>query len=272
MTPQRRIIYHVGMGKVASTFLQYQVFPHFRGIIYLQRTKYRRYPALLAAKPNTSFLLSREMDRQLEAEVAAFGKQYPETEAIILFRRHGSWIASQYRRWVKNGYPHGFEQFIDLENDRGLWKKEELLFLPKLEAIGQHFTKAPLVLWYDDLMAHPEAVIGRMADFAGATVDIDRLDLSPRHTSYNERQLLFIRKQNAAIYREEPFRFDNKVLRQMHRYLRQARMYSLLAVGNVVPPDAGDVLTDKGYIEAIDAHFAADWQAIQEWAAVHAAS
>ena len=87
------IYFHLGLGKVASTYLQYAFFPKLEGIHYIQRTRYRFTPGIVASQPGNRFFVSREMDQQLEAEVIKFARHFPQTKAILLLRRHDSWIA-----------------------------------------------------------------------------------------------------------------------------------------------------------------------------------
>ena len=39
---QPEIYFHVGLGKVASTYLQHRFFPKLKGIHYIKSTRYRR--------------------------------------------------------------------------------------------------------------------------------------------------------------------------------------------------------------------------------------
>ena len=145
---QPEIYFHVGLGKTASTYLQYAFFPKLKGVHYVQRTKYRFYDAILRKGEYEKYFFSREFDQQLEAEVSQFARLYPDTKPIIIFRRHDGWIASQYRRYIKNGSSRSFEAFFDVENDSGIWPRQEVTFRPMLDLLEKYFSKKPLVLFH----------------------------------------------------------------------------------------------------------------------------
>ena len=112
---QQEIYFHVGLAKTATTFLQYKVFPNFKNIHYLQRTHYKHFRKSIEQAKADKIFISNEFDRQLEKEADNFSSYYPQAKPIIVLRRHDSWIASQYRRAVKNGNTNSFYEFIDLE-------------------------------------------------------------------------------------------------------------------------------------------------------------
>ena len=113
------IYFHVGMGKTGSKYIQYRVFPKFKGIRYIQRTSYNRAKKIIQKEDALKYLVSNEFDQQLEEEVKYWASTFPDTHPIIVFRRQDSWIASQYRRFIKNSYTFSFSEFIDLKNDQG---------------------------------------------------------------------------------------------------------------------------------------------------------
>ncbi|MCK4344067.1 MAG: hypothetical protein KAX05_02190 [Bacteroidales bacterium] len=52
------IFKHDGMGKAASTFLQYNVFPKLKDICYIQRTRYRRAKKIISKGKHKKYLVS----------------------------------------------------------------------------------------------------------------------------------------------------------------------------------------------------------------------
>lgn len=267
MSSQQPIIFfHVGMGKAASTFLQYDIFPQFQNIRYIQRTRFPKARQIIEKERYERFLISREFDRQLEAKVAEFSEAFPGAHLIIIFRRHGSWLASQYRRWVKNGYPFSFDQFFNLQDTGDVWKIEELKFFRKLDAIEKYYPNKPLVLFYEDMKANPVAFIQQIADFCGATVDISALKLSPKHRSYSEKQLLFARRINRLFHTNHTIQFNNKALETVRRLLRMSRSYVILFLGRMLPPIQQEPLVPKERLKEIDDYFKEDWQRCRQYA------
>lgn len=251
------IYFHVGLSKNASTYLQYRVFPKFSGIIYLQRSKHRKYADIITRAGSGRFLLSREYDRQLEAEVARFAAWFPDTHPIIVLRRHGSWLASQYRRWVKNGYAGTFEDFI--HPDTGIWKPHEVLFYPKLESLSKNFTQPALVLIYDDLLQDAEAFIQTIASYCGAEVDMTTINRNPKHRSYNEKQLLWMRRWSRKVPIVEPATRTGWK-KALYRWLRMFQIYPRLYLALLLPPPKGEgPLIDSNLLLALDERYQDDW-------------
>lgn len=265
------IYFHVGMGKVASTYLQYDVFPKFRGVQYIQRTKYKRAKQIIARGKHQKYFLSREFDQQLENEVRDFASVYPNTRAIIIFRQHGSWIASQHRRFVKNGNPWTFPEFFDLKEDKGRFKKRDLEFFRNIEILEQYFTHKPLVLFYDDLRKDTIAFSRRIADYMGADFDPAAINLSKRHTSYNEKQLRAIYgvSKRINIRKHRDFKFEP--LNQIRRFLVNPIKYGTLYLAPYLPESwlRQEPLVYPEQIEEITDLYRADWEKLQAYAAAN---
>jgi hypothetical protein len=254
------------MGKAASTFLQYHVFPCFKGLHYIQRTRYVHAREIIRQGNHERYLLSREFDRQLEEEIAKFAKDFPHAHLIIIFRRHGSWIASQYRRWVKNGYPFPFDQFFNLQDTGDIWKTTELRFYQKLEAIEQHYGNKPLVLFYEDMKAGPVAFVQAIAAFCGATVDEKQINFNPKHRSYSQKQLIFARRMNRLFHSNLKIHFNSKLLETLRRLLRMSRSYAILFLGKILPPIEQGPLIPEARLKEIDEYFEEDWRQCRQYA------
>ena len=265
---EKQIYLHVGLGKVASTYLQYSVFPKFKGIEYIQRTRYNQYKKLINASKADRILLSREFDNQLYDRVKEFSGDFPGTRSIILLRRHDSWIASQYRRFLKNGYALSFDEFIDIKNDSGFWKLESLAFYKKIRTLEQCFTHKPLVLFYDDMRANPGKFIQRIADYVGADFNPDDISLSRVHTSYNEKQLKVMRRFGRYIDITNLDKFSNPVLRSVYKMGIYAIRYPVLYGATLVPDSMvnDEPLIPPERLQAVAKMFEEDWQQCRDYA------
>ena len=123
MESTEKIIYfHVGISKTGSTFLQNRVFPKLSKITYIPTNKYHRVFDEIKNCDSNTILVSREFDRQFEREVTLFSSRFPKATPIIVLRKHEEYLASQYKRFVKNGFRGEVEDFFDLENDKGFFK------------------------------------------------------------------------------------------------------------------------------------------------------
>jgi hypothetical protein len=263
------IFFHVGMGKAASTFLQYNVFPRFRNIHYIQRTQYRRAITIIRKGKYSRYLVSGELDNRLfKNYIREFASFFPETKTIIILRKHDSWIASQYKRYVKNGNPWSFNEFFDIGNDQGFWKQKDLYFFPLISILEKYFNYKPLVLFYDDLRADPEKFIRKIGDFIGADYDISRIDYSHKHSSYNEKQLKAIMAVSQCVNIRRKRKGDNKTLRVIRGLIPNLIRYSTLYVAIILPDSlfSKQDLIPPAFLEEIRKKYNADWEKCLEYA------
>ena len=265
---QPEIYFHVGMGKVASTYLQYDVFPFYKGVHYIQRTKYKRAKQIIARGQYDKYFVSREFDQQMEAEAKDFSSAYPQARPIIIFRRHGSWIASQHRRFVKNGNPWEFDEFIDLEHDQGRFKKQDLEFYRNIEILERYFEHKPLVLFYEDLRKDTVAFAQRIGEYMGATIDPKDIRLEKRHTSYNDKQLraIFGVSQKINIRKHRDYKIG--ALNHIRRALVNPIKYGTLYVAPYLPESwlRQEPLVRQPQIDHITELYQEDWKKLKAYA------
>jgi len=265
---EKQIFFHVGLAKTATTWLQHRVFPKFRGIYYVKNTRYHRYASIINQSQQLKYLVSREFDRQLEREVSRFAALYPQAHPIIVLRRHDSWIASQYRRRVKNGFGLPFESFFDLEQDQGYWKQSDLYFLPKLRVLEKYFSQKPLVLFYEDLKAEPIAFVHRIARYCGVEFDKNQISLNPFHTSYADKQLKVLRSVSRHLFSPVQEFSGPRVWRRLQKLSRSLVVYSILYPSLLLPEawlPKGDLIP-KDRLEKIRNQYAEDWQQCRDYA------
>jgi len=264
----KQIFFHVGLGKTATTYLQYKVFPYFKNITFIHRKpKYIKVAQIIDSAQNGVFLVSREFDQQLEREVKKFASHHPHTTAIIVFRHHDGWIASQYRRFVKNGYAIPFHQFFDVKEDQGMFKKIDLDFMHKIQVLEKYFTQKPIVLFYDDLRKDAFAFFDYIAQCIGASYNKDDISLEKHHSSYNEKQLkaifsvskwLDIRKRN----------HHNKIIYHVRRVFINIIRYSTLFVAKYLPDSwfNPQPIIHPDELKAVREYYASDWNAVIDYA------
>jgi hypothetical protein len=267
---KKEVFFHVGLAKTGTTYLQHRVFPKLKGIKYIQRTKYRdfKYVKIIERTSYDRYLISNEFDRQLEQELENIASVYPRAKIIILLRRHDSWIASQYSRWIKNGHYYTFKGFIDLDNDKGFWKQEELYFYPKLQMIEDKFKSKPLVLFYDDLKKNPFPLLDKIVEFLGATYDKKAVNLSPKHKSFNEKQLKVIRKFSRILFRTH-FDYSEKYwISKIQRLVRMIPRYFILYTAPLVPHFlvGKSPLIPEEELEKVRAFYEDDWNRCLDYA------
>ena len=262
------VFFHVGLGKAASTYLQHAFFPALEGVRYVPRSAYKRAPDRIRASPEgPAWLVSREFDQQLERECRWFREAMPEADIrpIIVLRRQDAWLASQYRRHVKNGSPIAFTEFLDVAADQGLWHTSDACFFPKLQFLEQCFGQKPLVLFHEDLRANPDTFLASLAKQLGADYPAHKVSLSKVHTSYSEHQLRWMRRASRILF---PKPIAHGTTGWLARRGRLLACYAVLYGSRLLPAGWGDQapLIDPAELAAVADFYAADWQACLAYA------
>jgi hypothetical protein len=257
----KEIYWHCGMGKTGTTYLQHRFFPHLEGIKYLHRTKHHKAPAVIDNQTENKIFYSRECDRQLETEAKRMSAYNKDIKPIIVFRRHDSYLASQYRRAVKNGENMTLQEFIDIDDNKGRWDNIELNFYNKIMILEKHFNHKPLVLFYDDFKKDNYAFFDIFAEYTGSTYQKSKISLAPVHKSYSEKQLKFMLKYTKGIFEQDRTLSDNALVKLWQDKSKSLVVHSLLLAGKFAPDSAvADFeLLDKEYLKRVRAWGEEDW-------------
>lgn len=268
MDLNKEVFFHVGTGKTGTTFLQYRAFPKFEGVHYIQRTQFRKAESIIRNSNETRFFISWEMDQQLEHEVAVFAQKFPDTQSIIVFRPHDSYLASQYRRFVKNGFSGSLQDFFDLKEDKGFFKIADMSYMRQIEILEKYFTKKPIVLLYEDLSRDPKAFVSRFASLVGATVNVESIDYSKKHTSYNEKQLKAMQAMGKHFNMRKRRVFKNGFLHLLWKIGFGALRYGTLYGAKLIPASRFDPnpLMNSEELEAVKNYFQKDWEEVVSYA------
>ncbi|MCF6240139.1 MAG: hypothetical protein L3J74_02190 [Bacteroidales bacterium] len=267
-TLAKQIYFHVGLSKTASTYLQERVFPLFENVEYIHRMyRYNKVFDILTGTDKEKVLISREFDQQFESELKRFAPKYPDIQIFIVFRRQDSWIASQYRRFFKNGHTIPFTEFFDLKNDKGIFTKKDLDFSAYIKTVEKLFNKKPVVLFYDDLRKDPMAFFDYIAGIMGVKYDKTKVNLKSKHKSYSEKQL----KALKAVSKIISVRKDNiksPFLYQLKRFYTNMIRYSTLYAAKIIPESwfGSEPLIDPKDLEAVKDYYAEDWKYVLEYA------
>lgn len=267
---KKELFFHVGLGKTGSTYLQYRVFPKFKGVYYIQRTKYRRCFDIIKKTNYKRYFVSNEFDRQFPFEINRIANEFPSAKIIMILRRHDNWMASQYRRWVKNGYSKSFQEFIDIEYDQGEWKQSEALFYPYIEMVLDKLHSKPLVLLYDDMVKNPINTIQKIANFVGAEFNPDDISLKRKHSSYSSKQLRFKRVWNKYIPADIKLSKIKIIAFIQKVFLIKIPRYGLLYLAKLLPESLSPKreLTPKTYLNQIKDFYSDDWKKCVDFTAV----
>ena len=89
-----RVFWHAGLAKTGSTYLQRRVFPGLQKIAFVRRDALPRAAERIAANKTTGDVLySREFERGLEEKARYLAAHHPETEPLVVLRRHDDYYS-----------------------------------------------------------------------------------------------------------------------------------------------------------------------------------
>ncbi len=266
---EKQIFLHTGLAKTGTKFLQQNFFPKLKGIKYIPKPLYHRSMKIIDATNYPKYLVSQEYDQQFEREIRRWAKYDPKTKVIIVFRRQDGWFASEYRRFVKNGFRGKFTDFIDLERDGGYFKISDGMYMPKIRLVEQLFENPPFVLIYDELRNDPVRFLHKFAIFMGADFYLDSIDFTPKHTSYEEKQLKVMQKFGRFFgVRLIKYDDDNRLHRFFQRLGQMIPRYMILYMAWTVPGFmlSKDPLIPEDELQKIREFYAGDWEQVVDYA------
>ena len=266
------VFFHVGSGRAASRWLQERVFPRFRGVRYIPRTRFRQSAKAVRQGGELPVLVSRQLGyRELTPAVEWFSRAAPAARPILILRRHDGWLRSVYLREIKELRYVPFEAFIDLERDQGVRPRSSALFRERIRVLEDHFEHRPLVLFFDQLVADPRGFVRTIADYVGASYDEAAISFRPSNRSYRDRQYRFLREVRRwcpVERREEP---APAALRWFRVRSRRLAWHAGVALGRVVPERilSADPLFTAEQLARARAFYETDWEACVDYARRH---
>jgi hypothetical protein len=264
------IYFHVGMGKVASTYLRTAFFPKLKDIFYIPRRDRHDAVDIISRNQHERYLLCRALDSNMAEGIKDMAAAFPGTRTIIVLRKPDSWLMSQYRRYVKNGFPGTLQEFMDVEDNKGFWDRSELLFMNKINLLENSFQHRPLVLFYEDMQKNPKGFFDDFVKYIGARYTFEDIQLSRVHSSHNEYGLVFRRSIRRRISDQMPKTTKIPVLHWIERRLRMLSSYALIWVGKSLPAGmrSNEAFVDKSYLEKVKMFAARDWLEVEVYADV----
>lgn len=269
MNRSMEVYFHLGLPKVASTYFQQLVFPNLAGLTYYPKHQFRRYREIIAASTKGKFLFSTEKDWNVVEAVEEITGLFPDARIILFVRRHDDWLLSRYKYRIRKLGNESFSEFFDLDEDSGLWKRNELLLKPKIEAIERLCLTPPLVLTYDLLKADPGEFLARLTSFMGVTFDMSKHRRKPMHSSFSEKQLIVLRKWN-RFFIYKPLQDAGPLRRKIHMKTHEFILHTVAFFARFIPKG---ILSNKKFLsetdrlelERIREYYADDWAFCMEY-------
>ena len=273
------VFFHAGAGRAGSTWLQKRVFPKLQGVRYIRRRQFRRSPKIIARGGNKPFLVSRQLGYlDFGPAVEWFSRAVPHARPILVVRRHDDWLRSVYLREIKELRYVPFEEFVDLERDRGVRPQSAARFRDRIQLLEDRFEHRPLVLFFDDLTADPAGFAKMIGEYAGAVCDPGDISLDPVNPSYSDRQYRFLREAGriglAARRRSDrpasagsPL-FANSAAGWFGTRSRRLAWHVGLGLGRIVPERllGPEAVVTAGQLDDVRRFYKDDWSACLRYA------
>ncbi len=266
----KKLYFHLGLPKTASTFLQRNVFPHFRGIRYTKKHDFHKYPLIIQQHDDAAFLFSNEMeitDEPSKPVIEHISHHFPDAVPIIFLRDQKDWIISKYKYYIRKHGHLPFEEYFPASGE-GVLKKEDLFFYPKIEHLLTRFRQKPLVYFYDELKKDPQQLISTLASDMGAQVDLSDIHFETVKKSYSEKQLFFVRKFN-AVFPDKKRQYPNKVVKWFRVKPKQFLLHGTAYCAALLPDSSKYKIIPDHEIDRLVSVYESDWQQCRQFAAAY---
>lgn len=238
---KKEVYFHLGLPKTATTYLQLAVFPNLKGIYYTRKRLFGNYHDIIQSTNHAKYLFSNESDRNLDRKLDDINEKYPEAKIILVFRKHDSWINSKYKYEIRKHSPLSFKEFLDLENNTGKWKTDEMRYRNYIEMVKSRFNEPPLILNFEELKSDPNLFIKRITDYLGVVIDETNLKTDVIKRAMSEKQLRVARWFN-KLYPYNASTHTNKHIRKIHYKYREFLLHTVSFLGYII---AGPFITHK---------------------------
>lgn len=260
---QPKIYFHVGLPKTASTFLQRKVFPAFQDLHYIKKHDFKHRDTIIGKNPGQRFLLSSEIDIGTHSNLGKIkdvATKYPDTTPIIFLRKHGSWLRSKYKYYIRKHGGNDFEHFFDFDKNNGIFKHENLYFFDKIRILEEIFNNKPLVFFQEELKVAPYEVIDQLAEALNVSYNKKDINISEIKTSYSDKQLKLLKKFNRRYIFNK-----NKIKPGFRRFaykkFSDLLLHSVAYLAFLIPKAIMDnkPLIPKGALEKVNDYYNQDW-------------
>jgi hypothetical protein len=230
MEEYENIIFHIGIHKTGTTFLQKWVFPKLKKVqfarwkINVEETISNELKNLiisnesLSGRPwgieNGGHMTYEEKKyksgetkegikgnwiRDYEKKVKGISKTFPEAEIVVCFRRHDSLLDSLYKQYVLEGGTGDVHSLFSFEPNRGLLGKKDLEFRRRIEIIEKNLKKEPYVILHSDIKKDYKKCIKGMLNYFDVPTDgLEKSEFKKEHESKGKRRYDIIKILNKA--------------------------------------------------------------------------
>lgn len=265
----KNIFFHVGLPKTGSTFLQRNVFPKFNDIRFIKKHDFKHRDRIIEQSNHDKILMSIEINPDVRGgleKLQDVSQKYPRTYTIIVLRRHGSWLKSKYKYYLRKHGTRKLEQYFDLDG-RGILEPKNLMFYPKIKLLEYLFEPQPLVLFQEELKENPLATIDILADYMGISYNRNAIKFQTVKRSYSPKQLKKVRRFN-RWYQYDHSQITSKTKKFIYKKFSGLLLHSIAYMGSIIPDKKGDkeTLIPQEKIEEVNETYREDWEKCLDYA------
>lgn len=259
----KKIFFHVGLPKTASTFLQRNVFPKFKDIQFIKKHDFKYRDRIIEQSDHSKILMSIELNPDVKSgmdKLKDVAQKYPYTHPIIVLRKHGAWLKSKYKYYLRKHGSQKFSQYFDL-NGAGILKMKNLRFYPKIKLLEDLFDYKPLVLFQEELKQNPLASIDLLADYMGTEYNKKDIRVRTVKKSYSTKQLMTIRRFN-KLYQYDHSNINSKTGRFLYKKFSGLLLHSIAFFSFLLPnkTTGKEALIPSQKIKQVNEAYRADWE------------
>ena len=265
----KAIFFHLGLPKTASTFLQRNVFPKFNDIQFIKKHDFIHRDRIIEKTGHRKILMSIELNPDAQGgleKLKDVSQKYPHTHPIIVLRRHGSWLKSKYKYYLRKHGTRNFDRYFDLK-DKGILETRNLMFYPKISLLEELFEPKPLVLFMEEIRENPYAVIDLLADYMGVTYDKDAIQIQTVKKSYSQEQLIKVRRFN-RWYQYNHSNIQSKTRKFIYKKFSGLLLHSIAFFAPIFlkKEHEKETLIPGHKIEEVNEAFREDWEKCLDYA------
>ena len=212
----RPIFLHVGMHKTGTTFLQQEVFSKWRGVTsvsfaplnyIIKKMGENDNPLLisnegLAGSPWYPWIPWRKgfdlkWSENRKVCLRNLKALFPDAHILISFRKHLDLILSYYKQYLHEGGYIGFNEFFDIDNNRGSLKREDFLFKDIVTEIRKNFSCPDFIFTHEELHGDPDALLADLEKFIGGEAPSgDKKSMKRKNVGVGHYQAKILRALN----------------------------------------------------------------------------